>query len=547
MPIASDPVDNIAQLIDEVKGYDDDIATAFKEDSSGILAFVSHNVIILPSLAMTVFKTGLFSAIVTLFIIESYKLLSPDSGHPGSAILWVNALWFISLVLTIVSALNIMLVQDWIRQYHRFTKGLSSDQGRARLILFIGAQTYGISNATLLSSLPLHIAVALFLTGLIIFLFTISHVIATVVAISVGLFGLWYFVLTILPTIDDLSPCFTPVSGVWWIVWHAILWIVTQCCRLPLNTCYHSVNDTLSEYKQNLMEGFRGSLVRRVPKIRDAGIDKGHKAIAWLIPRPAMDDEIKLENLLRDIPPATAPATLYRLFVSTRYPSNITLRSRFSHLLNGCTVTPGTIGLDNVQRKRRLQTCLNVLNDIAKFALYNPPRPQWQQSSTDLLNAVWKDLSRIDITEPLWEESEDTAIRITARSVCALFAVHIVRADRNDEQEQLWLQHVMGQELASDIARALLDRPRFDSMNIESFILGARFHLSGDGSVPSKEEKSFAETLAYLIYTSSSQDDFQSQITRLIERLECHGIQDHTDVAGQLRTIFRVPPPVGET
>ena len=149
--------------------------------------------------------------------------------------------------------------------------------------------------------------------------------------------------------------------------------------------------------------------------------------------------------------------------------------------------------------------------------------------------------------EPLWEESEDTAIRITARSVCALFAVHIVRADRNDEQEQLWLQHVMGQELASEIARALLDRPRFDSMNIESFILGARFHLSGDGSVPSKEEKSFAETLAYLIYTSSSQDDFQTQITELIREMESHGIQDHTNVAGQLRTIFRVPPPVGET
>ena len=572
MPIASDPVDNIAQLIAEVKAYDDDVATAFKDDSSGILAFVSHNVIILPSLAMIVFKSGLFSAIVTLFIIESYKLLSLDSGPPGSAILWVNALWFISLVLALVSALNVMLVQDWIRQYLRFTKGLSSDQdqGHARLILFTGAQKYGISNATLLSSLPLHIAVALFLAGLIIFLFRISHVIATVVAISVGLFGLWYFVLTILPTIDASSPWFTPASWVWWYIWHAFIWIVARYVYLYLNLinlfipqydkgevvraallyrALESIKGTLSTYGKNLREGFRGSLVRRVLNIRDAGVDKGHRAFDLLIPRPVMDDQSKLEKLLSHTP----PATLFRLFVSTDYTSSITLHSRFYHLLNSCTVTPGTIRLVDEEQKCRLQTCLDVLNNIAKFALYDPPPQQWQQSSSDLLDAVWMDFANTDIMEPLWAlwESGDTAIRVTARSVCALFAVHIVRAGRDDEQVQVWLQHVMGQDLASEIIEALLDRPTFDFMNIKSFILGARFDLSGDGNLRSKEEILFVETLAILIYTSNSQDDFSSQITSLIEQMESYDVQNDTNVAVQLRTVFHIlqprpPSPVGD-
>jgi hypothetical protein len=495
-------------------------------------------------------------------------MLSHDSGSHSLAILWVNALWFISLVLAIVSAFHVMMVQEWIRQYRQITQGLSSDQARARLILFIGTQKYRITNAALLSSFPLHIAVALFFTGLIIFLFTISYAIGTVVAISVGLFGLWYFLLTTLPTIDDLSPYFTPMSEVWWFIWHSLLWVVAKCGYLPMKGCYRCIakddvepghrpgdvpqdgtqlfrestpiNDAASKYKENLREGFRDSLIRRVLNIPESRVDK---AITWVVPRPVMDDKAKLENLLLDTP----PATLFRLLASTNYPSKITLHKRFSHLLKSCT--PGTVGLDDVEQKRRLQICLNVLNGIAKVALYNPPPEQWQQTSSVLLNAVWR-FAKIDMMQRLWD-SGDTAIRITARSICALLAVHIVRAGRNNEREQVWLKHVMGHDDLDEIIRALQasDRPKFDSMNIESFVLGARFDSGGDGNLPIKEVISFAETLAILIYTSGSEDNFQTRITELIERLESDGIDDHANVAGQLRTIFCVPrllPPVEE-
>jgi len=536
---------------------------------------------------MTVFKTGLFSAIVTIFIIESYKRLSPEPGErttalleqissqlggfqnnsfPPSqdsalsphalAILWVNALWFISLVLSIVSAFNVMLVQQWIRQYHQITQGLSSDQGHVRLFLFIGTQKYGVSNATLLSSLPLHVSVFLFFTGLIIFLFTISHLIATVVAVFVSLFGLWYFVLTILPTIDDLSPCFTPMSDAWWTIWHAFLWIVAQCRHLPLKVRYYciapapdtmgevdqgvqaslfracnSIKDTLSRHEQDLSEGLRDSLVRRVLDMPDDGVDK---AITWLIQRPVMDDNLSLENLLLDI----QPSTLFRLLVSTNDPSIVTLHSRFSRLLSSCT--PGTIGFDNLGYKRRLQTCLNSINDIAKVPFkFGTPDPR--QSSSVLLDAIWESFANIHVMQPLWD-SEDIAIRITARSICALLAVHIVRAGRNGDQEQAWLQHVTHQDL-HHIINALENPHIFNSMNIDSFVLGAHF----GADLQTKEVVSFAETLAILILTSNPQGNFRDQITNLILRMEGDSIEDHTHVAGQLRTIFRVPqvPPVG--
>ncbi|KAI0263031.1 hypothetical protein BC834DRAFT_806930, partial [Gloeopeniophorella convolvens] len=89
--------------------------------------------------------TGLFSAIVSAFLIETYKTLQPDTGTqttlllsqliaqsdgrpssssfdplqfsvPASAIR-VNILMFISLFFSVTSALVSTLVQQWARDY----------------------------------------------------------------------------------------------------------------------------------------------------------------------------------------------------------------------------------------------------------------------------------------------------------------------------------------------------------------------------------------------------------------------------------------------
>ncbi|KAI0279006.1 hypothetical protein BGY98DRAFT_1176260 [Russula aff. rugulosa BPL654] len=120
---------------------------AQKRDADGVLVF-----------------NGLFSAVVAVFIVESYKKLSPDSGitttsllsqisqqvtgfqnntYPrpqetapfSLAILFVNALWFIILGIAIVSAFYVMLVQQWIRRYTQ-TLAESTDDKRVRLPIF---------------------------------------------------------------------------------------------------------------------------------------------------------------------------------------------------------------------------------------------------------------------------------------------------------------------------------------------------------------------------------------------------------------------------
>ena len=94
-------------------------------------------------------QSGLFSGVITAFIIDSYKNLSPDSGtttvallariseqlaaasngshaaalvptnsfQPTWAAIRVNILWFFSLALALTCALAATLVQQWARNY----------------------------------------------------------------------------------------------------------------------------------------------------------------------------------------------------------------------------------------------------------------------------------------------------------------------------------------------------------------------------------------------------------------------------------------------
>ncbi|KAH9030921.1 hypothetical protein EDB85DRAFT_1866111, partial [Lactarius pseudohatsudake] len=110
----------------EAEKQDSGVTENWKGDTDGILVF-----------------TGLFSATVTGFIVESYKKLSPDSSDTTNALLAqisynsstslmgylsralqsasavrVNVLWFLSLVLS----MNCALSATWARRYQELAQ-----------------------------------------------------------------------------------------------------------------------------------------------------------------------------------------------------------------------------------------------------------------------------------------------------------------------------------------------------------------------------------------------------------------------------------------
>ncbi|KAH9987294.1 hypothetical protein BJV74DRAFT_774142, partial [Russula compacta] len=192
--------------------------------------------------------TGLFSATVAGFIIEGYKNLMLDPSNatvsilaqmsqqlaglsngtyvsafdpavltgspfsPSASAVWVNALWFASLVTSLTCALLATLLQQWARRYLHRTQRRYSPHARARIRAFFaeGADKFCLS--TVVEFLPalLHLSVFLFFAGLVIFLFDIYRSIAFEVLALVAICGLLYAVFTVLSIFFHDSPFQTP-------------------------------------------------------------------------------------------------------------------------------------------------------------------------------------------------------------------------------------------------------------------------------------------------------------------------------------------------
>ncbi|KAI0283567.1 hypothetical protein BC826DRAFT_189361 [Russula brevipes] len=556
-------------LTEEVNSYEESISSSQKDDANGVLVF-----------------TGLFSAIVALFAAESYKKLSPDSGDttsalleqisrqlagfdnntyppfkasepfsPTKAILCVNALWFLSLVISIGAAFYVMLVQQWVSRYTQMVRHLSRGQGRVRSSLFLSAQKYRMSRAIELTPLPLHISVFLFFTGLIIFLFTISNIIAAIVTVCVGVFGLAYLGLTVLPTIYDLCPYFTPMSDGWWYFWH----IPLSCLASTLHRLFTKIHvlcvpynpgqdmelrrqrilnnlsgrseNSSNKHRKCLTDGIRGCIVRCA---LEAPEDFDLQVLTWWLQRPAMAEMNNVQDLVANIP----QATLIQLMEAPNVPGEKTFHDHLNELLISCDSDAS--GLDDDKRSRRLLVFLEAINRIAKVPFVAPRI----STSHSLLSKVRRDFAPARRMKALLS-SDDLAIRVTACSICALLTRPLLRRLQDgqlDESERAWLDQMSLPEATPDPSSSLnmLDR------NTDTFV--ARVFSDEGVELSITQAASFADTLLLLMQAGSqnqifpSRETFEGQLLHLIDRVESGtGIISSPHrliVGGKLRALF---------
>ncbi|KAI0065256.1 hypothetical protein BV25DRAFT_1799085, partial [Artomyces pyxidatus] len=211
--------------------YDKDLVENWKGDADGILIF-----------------TGLFSAVVSAFIVESYKSLQPDPGQtttillsqlvalsngtetpvptaapfiPSASSVRVNVLWFLSLCTSLTCALGATLMQRWARNYLRFVQTSRSDphaQAFARTWAFEGILSFQMPEAMEMITSLLHVSLFLFFTGLLEFIFSIHHTVAFVTLAFVVSVVAVYATLTVLPIFFHNCPFQTPLSSIIWRV-----------------------------------------------------------------------------------------------------------------------------------------------------------------------------------------------------------------------------------------------------------------------------------------------------------------------------------------
>ncbi|KAA1478551.1 hypothetical protein DENSPDRAFT_861878 [Dentipellis sp. KUC8613] len=176
--------------LDEAKMMDDDMVEAWKDTIDVLLVFA-----------------GLFSAVVTTFVVQSSQSLQPDYSQVSARLLtelvglqramangvspsvvpvsqqnatsgfqvaasdqWVNRLWFISLAFSLATALISVLVKQWLQYYVSPISGTGQQKAHIRHFRYTGLEKWHVSEIVGFLPIFMHIALLLFFIGLVLFL-----------------------------------------------------------------------------------------------------------------------------------------------------------------------------------------------------------------------------------------------------------------------------------------------------------------------------------------------------------------------------------------
>ena len=424
-------------------------------------------------------KTGLFSATVASFLIESYHNLSPNSGDTTNALLTqisaqlvnisvgtpltsiavqsgqpfkptasavrVNVLWFLSLILSLSCALSATLMQQWARRYQELAQRRVAfhRRGRMRSYIFDGVHRFGMARAVATMPTLLHISVFLFFAGLVDFLFPIYAIVAYAALGCITVFTLAYSILTVLPNVYLNCPYGTPLSGFTWrmsqLTMIGFLWTVLKVdglSRKSLSKLKSLLNQRAPEtpeptkWRKTLEDQveIRGKWfsqgIRKSVELSALKADSTVVTSALLWTLEALDEEKEIENFAAQVPGffdsrVDKDATLAILPLMS-YPPNTdpVFGRRLYDLLQTCI--PETTILDEKVRRNRLRVCLKCLWSFGKA--YN------RLGSSQPLPSYFPDtLAGPEIIRRIQAE-EDSGVRMLGRCFGALI-VNKVLAD----------------------------------------------------------------------------------------------------------------------
>ncbi|KAI0354278.1 hypothetical protein OH77DRAFT_1362570, partial [Trametes cingulata] len=194
---------------------------------------------------------GLFSAILTAFNVQSYQLLQPaapdpavvalhqislqlrsysvsptfiNSTHPAllesttddastpvpRSAVWLNALWFSSLILSLSSASVGIMVKQWLNEYNSGLSGVSREVARLRQQRFNALVKWHVGDFVYIIPILLQLALGLFLAGLLILLWTLHSAVATAASFLVSILALFTIGTVLLPLADHTCAYLTP-------------------------------------------------------------------------------------------------------------------------------------------------------------------------------------------------------------------------------------------------------------------------------------------------------------------------------------------------
>ncbi|KAI0789524.1 hypothetical protein C8Q75DRAFT_165957 [Abortiporus biennis] len=207
-----------------LRQQDEDLVRGWMDEIDGLLIF-----------------SGLFSAVVTTFVVDSYKALQPDPNATTNLLLLqisaqlgsltvsngflnstvspaslanitaavapttlaskVNALWIASLIFSLATAAIAIVVRQWLREYLIHPSGPPRQLARIRQLRYNKLQSWGIPYIIVTLPILLQVSLALFLVGLLYQLWDLNNAVAIVATIFTALTLTFIFGTSLIPGI----------------------------------------------------------------------------------------------------------------------------------------------------------------------------------------------------------------------------------------------------------------------------------------------------------------------------------------------------------
>ncbi|KAK0433022.1 hypothetical protein EV421DRAFT_1449474 [Armillaria borealis] len=199
--------------------------------------------------SVDVLLAGLFSAVVTSFVAQTYQSLQVDYVQMSASLLfelvavqralasgssvesvplspfnpdttfipaindvWVNGLWFTSLALSLTTALAAVLVKQWLHHYTSLPSGTPRERSHVRQYRYAGFQRWNVPMIAGLLPVLMHVSLALFFAGLSVFLYPLRVSLSWIVGAIAALAYTVYLIAIVLPILFLQCPYRTPLS-----------------------------------------------------------------------------------------------------------------------------------------------------------------------------------------------------------------------------------------------------------------------------------------------------------------------------------------------
>lgn len=146
---------------------------------------------------------------------------------PSCAVITINALWFISLTLSLMAALTTILIQQWVRRYNDFPSSIDPEHKAClRQRRYEALNIWLVPQIISSLSVLLQVSLFLFLAGVVTLVWTLNTTVAIVTSFITALFSVGFLLTAILPLVDADCPYKSPLAWATYIV-------VSQLSTLP--------------------------------------------------------------------------------------------------------------------------------------------------------------------------------------------------------------------------------------------------------------------------------------------------------------------------